>query len=45
MKALFINKVGDWGFILAIALAATTYTDLSFGTLFALSTKTDANLL
>lgn len=45
MKALFMNKVGDWGFILAIALAATMYSDLSFATLFALSNKTDGNLL
>ena len=45
MKALFMNKIGDWGFILAIALAVTMYSDLSFATLFALAKKTDVNIL
>jgi len=45
MKALFMNKIGDWGFILAIAFTATIYSDLSFPTLFALSQKIDGNLL
>lgn len=45
MKALFMNKIGDWGFILAIVFSMSIYSDLSFPTIFALSSKTDGNLL
>jgi NADH-ubiquinone oxidoreductase chain 5 len=45
LKALFINKVGDWGFILCIVLAMGIYSDLSFATLFALSNKINPDLL
>ena len=36
MKALFMNKIGDWAFILVISLAITIFGDLSLPTLFSL---------
>ncbi len=46
MKALFMNKIGDWGFILAIAIIITLYGgDLSFGTLFTLNQYIEPNFL
>lgn len=45
MKAQFMNKIGDWGFIQAIVLAMGIYMDISLATIFSLSHHMNPDLL
>lgn len=45
MQALFLNKIGDWFFILGIILAISLFGDLSLATLFSLASELNNNLV
>lgn len=45
MKALFMNKIGDWAVIIAIVLSMGVFADLSFPVLFSLGDKINSDLL
>jgi NADH-ubiquinone oxidoreductase chain 5 len=45
MKALFMNKIGDWAMIIAIVLAIGIFADLSFPVLFSLGHLINNDLL
>src|SRR4051812_27013987 len=44
LKAFLVNRVGDFGFILGIALILTQFGTLDYGTVFQAAPKADANM-
>src|SRR6476660_8778206 len=44
LKAFLVNRVGDFGFILGIALILTQFGTLDYGTVFQAAPKNDANM-
>jgi NADH-ubiquinone oxidoreductase chain 5 len=45
LKALFMNKIGDWAFLLVLFQSLAIFHDLSFSTLFAVCHLAHPNLL
>jgi NADH:ubiquinone oxidoreductase subunit 5 (subunit L)/multisubunit Na+/H+ antiporter MnhA subunit len=45
MKALLMNKIGDWGLIIGVILAITATQGASFECIFSLASKLDGDLL
>ena len=45
LAALFINKLGDWGFIMALVLANAIFSDLSQATIFSLGCYINGDIL
>nr|NP_150355.1 NADH dehydrogenase subunit 5 [Rhizophydium sp. 136]AAK84285.1 NADH dehydrogenase subunit 5 [Rhizophydium sp. 136] len=45
LSALFLNKIGDYGFILALVLSIALFSDLSLATIFNLGSYINGDLL
>jgi NADH-ubiquinone oxidoreductase chain 5 len=45
LSALFLNKIGDMGFILGLVLCISIFSDLSLGTLFNLASFINGDIL
>lgn len=45
MKALFVNRLGDYGQVIGLVVAIAVFSDLSLGTIFSLAAYINGDLL